>query len=162
MEQQQRAHWGHRAVKWAAAGFGLGYAPLAPGTVGTLAGIPLYLLLRDLSPPAYGTVVLGLFFAGIWCCQVAERHFGRHDHPSIVWDEIVGYLIAMFHAPFGWEWIVTGFALFRLFDIWKPFPIRRLERLGGGFGVMADDALAGVYALVVMQAVAWLIGADLV
>lgn len=151
-----RQYWGHCTIKWIATGFGLGTVPVAPGTAGTLAGIPLYLLLRDLAPLVYAVLVLGLFLAGAWICGIAERELGRHDAPAIVYDEIVGYLVTMFLAPAGWTWIVAGFVLFRLFDVWKPFPAQWLERLPGGWGTMADDAMAGVYALAALQAIAWL------
>jgi len=106
----------------------------------------------------YAGVVAALFAFGVWLCQVTERDLGVHDHPGIVWDEIVGYLITMFMAPAGWEWVVLGFFLFRLFDIWKPFPIRQLERrIRGGFGNMFDDAIAAVYAWLVLQAVVRLV-----
>lgn len=143
---------------WLATGGGLGYAPVVSGTVGTLAGIPIYLLLRDLAPPVYAAVVLGLFAAGGWLCTLAERQLGAgHDPGAIVYDEIVGLLIALFLAPAGWLWIIAAFLLFRLFDIWKPFPAGSLERLPGGWGVMADDAMAGVYAWLALQALAWTI-----
>ncbi|MHB8535810.1 MAG: phosphatidylglycerophosphatase A family protein [Sulfuricaulis sp.] len=147
-----------RIVHFFAFGFGSGKAPVAPGTFGTLVGIPAYLLLQPLAIYIYVAVVAGLFALGVWLCQVTERDLGMHDHSGIVWDEIVGYLITMFMAPAGWMWMALGFVLFRLFDIWKPFPIRQLERrTPGGFGIMLDDALAAVYAWVVLQAVVRLV-----
>lgn len=138
-------------------GFGAGKAPVAPGTFGTLVGIAAYLLLQPLPALSYAATVLVLFALGVWLCQVTERDLGVHDHPGIVWDEIVGYLVTMFMAPAGWVWIVAGFLLFRLFDIWKPFPIRQLERrIQGGFGNMLDDALAGFYALAVLQGLVYM------
>lgn len=146
-----------KIVHFFAYGFGSGKAPVAPGTFGTLVGIPVYLLLHPLSSLAYAAIVAGMFAIGVWFCHVTERDLGVHDYPGIVWDEIVGYLITMFMAPAGWQWIVTGFFLFRLFDIWKPFPIHTLERrIQGGFGIMFDDALAGIYSLLVLQGFAWL------
>jgi phosphatidylglycerophosphatase A len=146
-----------RVVHFLAFGFGSGKLPVAPGTFGTLVGIPAYLLLQPLATYIYVAVVAGLFGVGVWLCHVTERDLGVHDHPGIVWDEIVGYLITMFMAPAGWEWVVSGFLLFRLFDIWKPFPIRQIERrIRGGFGNMLDDALAAAYAWVVLQVVVWL------
>lgn len=143
---------GNRLVHFLAFGFGAGYAPVAPGTFGTLVAIPIYLLLMQTPLPVYALVVLGMFVAGVWLCATTERDLGMHDHSGIVWDEIVGYLITMFMAPAGWVWVVVGFLLFRLFDIWKPFPIRALERrIQGGFGNMLDDALAGLYSLVILQ-----------
>ncbi|MDO8706351.1 MAG: phosphatidylglycerophosphatase A [Sulfuricaulis sp.] len=144
-----------KIVHFLAFGFGSGKAPVAPGTFGTLVAIPLYLLLRPVALPVYAVVVAAMFVIGVWLCRVTEQDLGVHDHSSIVWDEIVGYLITMFMAPAGWEWVVLGFFLFRLFDIWKPFPIRQLERrIHGGFGNMFDDALAAVYAWLVLQGAA--------
>ncbi|MHB8623710.1 MAG: phosphatidylglycerophosphatase A family protein [Sulfuricaulis sp.] len=146
-----------KIVHFFAFGFGSGKAPVAPGSFGTLVGIPIYLMLQPYSALVYATVIVGLFAIGVWFCHVTERDLGVHDNPGIVWDEIVGYLITMFVAPAGWQWIVLGYCLFRLFDIWKPFPIRMLERrIQGGFGIMIDDATAGVYALVLLQGCAWL------
>lgn len=162
VSQQQQIFWGHRLARWIATGFGVGVIAKAPGTFGTLIGIPLYLLLRGLTPALYAASVLVLFMFGVWICTLAERQLGRHDHPALVWDEVVGYLVTMFFAPAGWVWLVIGFILFRLFDIWKPFPIRRLERaLHGGLGTMADDVLAGVYALVMLQIIVRLVSTDL-
>ena len=148
------APW-RRFVHFLAFGFGSGRAPVAPGTFGTLVAIPIYMFLRPVSLPVYAGVVAAMFAFGVWLCHVTEQDLGAHDHPGIVWDEIVGYLITMFMAPAGWEWVVLGFFLFRLFDIWKPFPIRQLERrIRGGFGNMFDDALAAVYAWLVLQGAA--------
>ena len=147
-----------RVVHFFAFGFGSGKAPVAPGTFGTLVGIPAYLLLQPLAIYIYVAVVAGMFAVGVWLCHVTERDLGVHDHPGIVWDEIVGYLITMFMAPAGWMWMALGFVLFRLFDIWKPFPIRQIERrIQGGFGNMLDDALAALCAWVVMQAIVRLV-----
>ena len=147
-----------RLVHFLAFGFGSGKAPVAPGTFGTLVCIPAYLLLQPFATYIYVAVVAGLFGVGVWLCHVTERDLGVHDHPGIVWDEIVGYLITMFMAPAGWVWVAAGFLLFRLFDIWKPFPIRQIERrIQGGFGNMLDDALAAVYAWLVLQAVVRLV-----
>jgi phosphatidylglycerophosphatase A len=148
-----------RLARWAAIGFGAGRAPFAPGTFGTLLAVPLYLAVQSWSPAAYAALVAALFGAGVWFCHMAAQDMGEPDPSAVVWDEVVGYLVAMFQAPAGWPWIVGGFLLFRLFDIWKPFPIRRLERrLPGGWGVMVDDVLAGVYAGLVLHGAAWLVG----
>ncbi len=128
---------------------------MAPGTFGTLVGIPFYLLLRLAPTLIYALIVVALFLFGVWISQIAEKQLGQHDHRAIVWDEIVGFLITMFLAPAGWLWIFIGFLLFRAFDVWKPFPIRALERLPGGLGVMADDALAGGYACLLLQGLVW-------
>ncbi len=147
-----------RLARLLAQGGGVGRVPVAPGTAGTLLAVPLYLALTaaaaaaGLSPYGYAAVVLALAAAGVWLCGVAERELGTHDHPSVVWDEIVGYLVTMWLAPPGWGWVVIGFVLFRLFDIWKPFPIGALERrVRGGLGTMLDDILAGLYGFAVLQ-----------
>ena len=138
-------------------GFGTGLLPRAPGTFGTLIGVPVYWLIGNLAPVWYGMIVLILFIAGIRLCEITARELAVPDHPAIVWDEIVGFQVTMFMAPPGWEYLLLGFSLFRLFDIVKPYPIRHLEKLPGGWGIMADDVLAGVYAMLVLQgAAAWL------
>lgn len=145
-----------RLARWAATGFGVGRMPVAPGTFGTLLAIPIYLATLSWPPGAYVVLVAVMFAAGVWICRVAVADMGDPDPSAVVWDEIVGYLVAMCLAPAGWGWVVTGFVLFRLFDIWKPFPIRHLERrLAGGWGVMVDDVLAGAYAWSVLQLLAW-------
>ncbi len=133
-------------------GFGSGCAPVAPGTFGTLAAAALYIPLSWLSPPLY-LLALGLvILAGIWLCGRTSKDLGVHDHGGIVWDEFAGYFVTMVAAPPGWQGMVLGFLLFRLFDIWKPWPIRWLDRnLEGGLGIMVDDLLAGIYALVLLQ-----------
>lgn len=137
---------------WVAIGFGSGLAPKAPGTAGTLVAIPLYLLMNQLALWQYLGVVVVLLVLGIWICGKAATELGVHDDPSIVLDEIVGYLITMIAAPAGWVWIIAGFILFRLFDIWKPWPIRLLDqRVKGGTGIMVDDVLAGIFALILLQ-----------
>lgn len=135
-----------------ALGFGSGLTPIAPGTAGTLAAIPVYLLMQNLTMPVYATVTGLLFLVGIPVCAWTARRLGMHDHPAIVWDEVVGYLITMMAAPGGWEWVLVGFVLFRLFDIAKPWPIRWCDRqVEGGLGIMLDDLLAGVFAALVIQ-----------
>ncbi len=134
-------------------GFGSGLAPKAPGTFGTLVGIPLFLLLAGMPLPAYLVVVAALFVVGIWLCGRASADLGVHDPGSIVWDEIVGLLVTLAAAPATPAVIAAGFVLFRLFDIVKPWPIGWLDRrVGGGFGIMVDDLLAGLYAAAVLQA----------
>ncbi len=135
-----------------ALGFGAGCVRRAPGTVGTIVAIPLYLLMQGLPLPVYLLLTLGLFGLGVLVCDLTARDLGVHDHPSIVWDEIVGYLITMAAAPPGWLWIVIGFAAFRFFDILKPWPVSVADRrMGGGFGIMVDDVLAGIYAWLMLQ-----------
>jgi len=139
-------------VHFLSLGFGSGLAPVAPGTFGTLAAVPLYLLAEPLSLTAYILLTVFMLLAGIALCSNTSRTLGVHDHGGIVWDEITGYFITMIAAPPGWIWMVTGFALFRLFDIWKPWPIGWLDqKISGGTGIMLDDVAAGIYALLVMQ-----------
>jgi phosphatidylglycerophosphatase A len=133
-------------------GFGSGLAPKAPGTFGTLAAIPVYLLIQDLSWPIYVSWLVVTFALGVYWCDRSSKQLGVHDHGGIVWDEFVGYWITMFLAPKSWLWVLIGFLLFRFFDIIKPWPINWLDRkVSGGFGIMIDDVLAGVYAFVVLQ-----------
>lgn len=128
-------------------GFGSGLAPKAPGTFGTLAAIPLFLILSLFSTPVYFAVTLFFMLIGPWICGYAARSLNVHDHPGIVWDEIVGLLIALFLFPPTWLNIVLGFALFRLFDILKPWPISWFDKnMHGGFGIMIDDVIAGFMA----------------
>ncbi|MFT7372236.1 MAG: phosphatidylglycerophosphatase A [Oleiphilaceae bacterium] len=141
-------------TNFAAFGFGSGCAPKAPGTAGTVVAVLLYLPLQFLPVYLYLLMLLLTFILGVWLCGKASKELGVHDHGGIVWDEFVGYWITMFMAPSGWGWILLGFVLFRLFDIWKPQPIRYIDRhVHGGIGIMVDDVLAGVYALLVLQGV---------
>ena len=139
-------------------GFGAGCSPKAPGTVGTLVGVVVYLPLSGLPLAPYLAVVIAVSLLGIGVCSRAARDLGVHDHPGIVWDEIAGYLVTMVAAPAGLEWVLAGFVLFRLFDIWKPWPIRWLDRqVGGGIGIMLDDIVAGALAAVCLQLLAALL-----
>jgi len=151
-DRQQGKPAGFRFAYWPAIGFGSGLASKAPGTAGTLVAVPIYLLLNQLVLWQYLAIVLVMFVAGIWICDVAAKGMGVHDDPSIVWDEIVGYLITMTASPPGWIWVIAGFVLFRLFDIFKPWPIRQIDKaVTGGTGIMLDDVVAAVFALVVMH-----------
>lgn len=137
-------------------GFGSGVIPKAPGTWGTLVAIPINVLLQELAVIAYLVVVVAMSLLGIWLCGRAAKDLGVHDHPGIVWDEIVGYLITMIAAPSGWLWWLIGFALFRIFDIIKPWPIGPLDKnVEGGLGIMLDDIVAGVMAMVCVQLLAY-------
>lgn len=137
-------------------GFGSGLAKKAPGTFGTLAAIPFFLLLQNLSWPIYVSWLLVTFALGVLWCDRSSKALGVHDHGGIVWDEFVGFWITMFMAPTGWVWILIGFVLFRFFDILKPWPINWLDKkVHGGFGIMIDDVLAGIYALIVLQLIAF-------
>lgn len=139
-------------VHFLAFGLGSGVAPVAPGTFGTLAAVPLYLLFALLPLPLYLLVLLLSFAVGIWLCERTSRDLGVHDHGGIVWDEFVGFWLTMVAAPPGWQWLIVGFVLFRLFDILKPFPIGWLDRrITGGLGIMLDDAVAGTFAWLLLQ-----------
>ena len=129
-----------------------GYFPIAPGTVGSAVGLAVYALVWwSGSPLVEISVILLLFAAGVWAGTAAERYFGGIDPGPIVLDEVVGMLITLAFIPVGWTGAVAGFVLFRLFDVIKPFPAGRLEKLHGGLGVMADDAMAAVYANVSLR-----------
>ena len=134
----------------------VGRVPIAPGTAGTVVGVFLYLGTKGLAPVSSLAVCVLLFLMGTWAAGRAEVILGRTDSPSIVIDEVVGYLVAMFLVPTGWIYIVSGFLLFRVFDILKPWPLKRLEKLHGGLGVMLDDIGAGVYTNLVLQLAAFL------
>jgi len=145
-------------VNFLALGFGSGLSRYAPGTMGTLVAVPFYLLLQPLSLVAYVAVAIAITLIGIWICDRSANTLGVHDHPGIVWDEIAGYLITMIAAPTGWQWVILGFVLFRLFDIWKPWPIKVIDRqVGGGFGIMLDDVVAALFAWGVLQLIALLV-----
>jgi phosphatidylglycerophosphatase A len=140
-----------------ALGFGSGLARKAPGTNGTLIGFPLFALLLQLPEPLHLPIIAALFIVGIPICQKAGDALGVSDHGSIVWDEIVAMMLVLEFSPRGAGWWITAFVLFRLFDIWKPFPIRQCDaRLKGGFGVMFDDLLAAGYAIAALKAISWL------
>ena len=134
-------------------GFGSGLSPHAPGTMGTLVAVPMYLLLGRLDLIVYLMVILGGFILGVYICNYTSKALGVHDHSGIVWDEIIGYWITMIAVPaLTWEWILAGFVLFRLFDIIKPWPVNIADKhLSGGFGIMIDDVLAGLYAFACIQ-----------
>jgi phosphatidylglycerophosphatase A len=135
-----------------ALGFGSGLSPWAPGTAGTVVGVLLYLLMQGLPLVSYLLITACLFIVGIWICTYTAERLGVHDHPAIVIDEIVGYLITMVAAPEGWLPVVIGFLLFRLLDALKPWPISWFDRaITGGLGIMLDDVVAGVIALAIIQ-----------
>lgn len=137
-------------------GLGAGLLP-APGTFGTLLGVAVYLWAQTLTLEFYAALCVILFAIGVWLCGTTARELGREDHPGIVWDEITGYLVTMMFAPRGWLWLALGFGLFRLFDIWKPWPVNIADRkIKGGFGIMLDDILAALYAMLVLQLIHFL------
>jgi phosphatidylglycerophosphatase A len=130
--------------------FGVGYAPFAPGTFGSAAGLVVWWLLPA-SNVVQAVAIVAIFCAGSWGGSVAERHFGRTDPGQVVIDEVMGMLITLFLNPVGWTGAVAGFFLFRIFDVIKPYPANRLEHLHGGIGVMADDGMAAIYANVALR-----------
>jgi phosphatidylglycerophosphatase A len=134
-----------------------GYFPIAPGTVGSAAGLVFYLLVWwTRSPMVEVALILALFAAGVWAGTTAERYFGGIDPGPIVLDEVVGMLITLAFIPVELTGAIAGFFLFRVFDVIKPFPAGRLEKLHGGFGVMADDAMAAIYANISLRVLMWL------
>lgn len=140
-----------RGIAWAlATWFGCGLSPRAPGTVGTLGAVPLYLLASRGGGlgVALGAVVVTC--AGVWASGVVAKDVGRKDPPLVVIDEVAGFLVTMVPAAPSWRSVVLGFVLFRALDITKPWPIRRLEALPGGWGIVMDDVAAGVVGTVVM------------
>ena len=142
---------------WLATGFGAGLSPFAPGTVGSLIGVLFYLAMAGLPLLSYLLALTALAAFGVWVCQRAGRILGVTDHPGIVWDEIVGLLITMTATPLDWQSLAVGFALFRFFDILRPWPVASIERkVAGGLGVMLDDVMAGVYALACLQLLRYL------
>ncbi len=141
-----------KPLHFLALGFGSGAAPVAPGTFGTVAAIPVYLLLVQLPFVGYLFSVILISVIGVYICGRTAEDWGVHDHSAIVWDEIAGFLVTMILAPVSVISVVLGFAYFRLFDIWKPFPISWLDKkVEGGFGIMIDDLLAGVFAALLLQ-----------
>ncbi len=142
-----------RIVIFLATGCYVGYSPLVPGTTGTLAVIPIYFLLSRLSPFYYVVIVFGFTCIAVWVSDRAEVLLQARDCRHIVIDEMVGFLVTMFMVPPTWGNILIGFFLFRALDIVKPFPIRTLEeRVRGGYGVVLDDIIAGIYANVIIHA----------
>ena len=138
---------------WIAAGFGVGFSPFAPGTLASLAAIlPWWLWMHALPAGDYTAVLILSFAIGVWASRWAIRE-SRVDDPSlVVWDEFVGMWLALWMLPREWPWVLAAFAVFRLFDIWKPWPVRWADRtLKGGFGTMVDDAFAGLMTFAVMQ-----------
>lgn len=138
-----------------AAGFGSGLAARAPGTFGTLAALIPWWPLHFLPPIYYWLIIVAGFVLGIYLCGKTARDLRTHDHGAIVWDEFIGLWIALAWVPIDIIWIGAGFLLFRLFDIWKPWPIRWCDKnVHGGFGIMLDDVLAGSVALALLQGAA--------
>ena len=139
-------------------GFGSGLAKKTPGTFGTLVGLPFFWLISIYSVPVQLIIISLLFLIGIYFCNVTGKALGVADHGGIVWDEIVAMMLVLIFAPNQWQWWLVAFLLFRLFDIWKPFPIRQCdEKLKNGFGVMFDDLLAAIYAIIGLKALLYIV-----
>lgn len=139
-----------------ALGFGSGLAKTAPGTFGTIVGLPLFLLIMPLPELVQWFIIGAFFIIGIPLCGITGKHLGVADHGSIVWDEIVAMMLILKFTPLQPLWWLAAFLLFRLFDIWKPFPIRQCDaKLKGGFGVMFDDLLAAIYAIISLEVLFW-------
>lgn len=139
-------------------GLGSGAMPFAPGTFGTLMAIPFYLLLSSL--PLFGYLAFVVFFIifSSWISDRLSRVIHEHDHPGMCIDEFAGFFVTMIGAPHGYGWVILGFLLFRLFDIWKPWPISYIdENVHGGFGMILDDVIAGVFAMGIIQTLACII-----
>ena len=148
-----------------AVGFGSGLSPIIPGTIGTLAAIPFYLLLAHLSLSLYVIIIIIASFIGIKICEITSDAMGTHDHGSIVWDEFVGLWITMSIVPLlnlpvtDWKWLIAGFILFRFFDMLKPWPISWLDKkVHGGVGIMVDDIVAGLIGGISLYFVGYLFG----
>ena len=134
-----------------ATGFGAGYSPTAPGTLGTLVAIPIYYFLSEIPFPLYEITLTGFFFLAVWVSEKTEAVLGKKDDSRIVIDEMMGFFITMLWVTKTPLFILVGFILFRFFDIFKPFPIRRFEKVRGGFGVVLDDVMAGIFANVILR-----------
>lgn len=140
-------------VHFLAFGFGSGVVPKGPGTVGTVVAMLIYIALPPLGMLQQLVLIVASFILGIWICGRTAADLGVQDHGGIVWDEFVGYWITMFMAPQAWFWPLIGFALFRVLDIFKPWPIKWVDRrIAGGLGIMLDDLLAGIIAALCIQA----------
>lgn len=131
--------------------FGLGFSPIAPGTVGTLAALPLYYALRDFGPSAILAAALVLTLAGVWAAGIVAEHTGTDDPQIVVVDEVAGVLVALAFAPTTLAGVALAVVLFRVFDMTKPFPAGAAERLPGGWGIVIDDIVAGVWAAVLTK-----------
>lgn len=144
-------------LHFVAFGFGTGAIPFAPGTFGTLMAIPFYLVLARFSLPFYLISVLIITLFSMWLCDQVSRDLKVHDHPGMCLDEFPGFLVTMIGAPHGIRWILCGFILFRLFDIFKPWPIRYLDtHVKGGFGMVIDDVVAGFFSFIVLHLLFWI------
>ena len=147
-------------VHFCALGFGSGLIPLMPGTFGSLAAIPLILLLAPAGNVIFITATILSCIAGVYFCGKTATDLGVHDHGSIVWDEVAGMLLTFLFVPLSMSTLIAGFVLFRIFDILKPWPIGPVDKtVHGGLGIMLDDILAGIMACVCLHGLIWLVPA---
>ncbi|OCQ52871.1 Phosphatidylglycerophosphatase A [Photorhabdus australis subsp. thailandensis] len=140
-----------------ATGFGSGLSPIMPGTMGSVASIPFWLLLMQFPEwICWLAIIVGMLF-GIMICQRTSDDMKVHDHGSIVWDEFIGMWITLMAIPvISWQWVLTGFIVFRIFDMWKPWPIRWFDRyVHGGLGIMLDDIIAAAFSFVIVWLLAF-------
>jgi len=139
---------------------GVGYIPFCPGTLGTMVGVTIYVIFSRFFPQTISYIIMLAVFliGGIWISTRCNQYFEDDDNPSIVIDELVGFLITMFLIPFSFRFILLGFILFRVIDITKPFKIGKIEKISGGWGIMGDDIAAGVLANLIMQALRTMLG----
>lgn len=145
-------------VYFFAFGLGSGALPFMPGTMGTLMAVPFYVALRPLSLAVYVAFVVLFIAASSWVSERCSRDIQFHDHPGMCIDEFAGFFVTMINAPLGWGWILFGFVLFRLFDILKPWPISWLDKhVHGGFGMVFDDVVAGLFACLIIQITGYLL-----
>ncbi|MFQ5455129.1 MAG: phosphatidylglycerophosphatase A [Nitrospirota bacterium] len=140
-----------KLIIFIATGFYSGYLPIAPGTAGSLVGLVIYLLVKDISPFSYSLFLIVFFAVGVYFSHIAENDLQEKDSRHIVIDEIYGILLTFFLLPFRIQYLIFGFFLFRIFDILKPFPIKKAEKIRGGFGIMTDDVIAGLYANILLH-----------
>jgi phosphatidylglycerophosphatase A len=139
-----------RALKLYCTFFFLGYSPVAPGSVGTLGAVLVFYIISDLKSLLYFITIITVTIISIYITNKALKYYDSDDPGEIVIDEVCGYLFTMFLVPFSWTNVGVGFILFRLFDIAKPYPIRKIEKLKDGYGVILDDVLAGIYANIIL------------
>jgi len=143
------------ALLIATAGY-VGWFPIAPGTAGSLAGLIVFAAVRRIASPAVElAVIVVILIAGVWAAGVTERALGTEDPGPVVIDEVLGMLITLALLPVSRAGMAAGFVLFRIFDVLKPYPAARMERLGGGLGIMLDDAMAAIYAYASLRVLLW-------
>jgi phosphatidylglycerophosphatase A len=147
----------NRLAIWIATTGGLGYAPIAPGTAGSAAGVLIYFLTASWSFPSQLMLAGVVTLVGVWASGIAARHFDRSDPSQVVVDEVAGQLVTYLGTGVGWKGAIVGFVLFRALDIVKPWPANRLEALHGGVGIMADDVMAALYGCAILHGVVWLV-----